>query len=142
MSVLTLYNGGSLGVHVVDMGVQEEEPALKSWDGGCRGDEEYVEELVKEEVVKVSRRQMALIYSLQLAEAYVRIHCDGTVHTWELTDFFFFMCTALSLPVYNHSCTCCCGIPSCAGASTRHTGPDWWRQSSPSDLLLVSSGEG
>lgn len=142
MSVLTLYNGGSLGIHVVDMGAEEEEEeeqALRSsWDGGYR---EYVEELVKEEdVAKVSRRQMALIYSLQLAEAYVmpRTHHDGTY--LELTDFV--MCAALSRPVYNHSCMCCCGIPSCVGASTRHTGPDRWRQSSPLDLLLDSSGEG
>jgi len=85
MSVLTLCNTQSLGVHVVE--VDAGEWALRSsWEGEydeCEDDDDDEEEEEEEkgrgrtmqsadgEGSGVSRKQLALIYSLQLAEAYV-----------------------------------------------------------------------
>jgi len=83
MSVSTLCNTRSLGVHVVEVG---EQALRSSWEGGYDECEEDDEEegrmmpLVDEEGSNVSRGQLALIYSLQLAEAYVSLSSPCLAH--------------------------------------------------------------
>jgi hypothetical protein len=74
MSVLTLCSTKQLGIHVVELDAGEQ--ALRSsWEAGY---EEYGEDRAAmlmaeeaEEGANVSKTQLVLIYSLQLAEAYV-----------------------------------------------------------------------
>ncbi|KAI5804941.1 major facilitator superfamily domain-containing protein [Geopyxis carbonaria] len=77
MSVLTLCNTGTLGIHVVELD-SETQASFVEEEGDQEGEEEgYGEKddqqmrMEVEETSQVSTRQLALIYSLQLAEAIV-----------------------------------------------------------------------
>lgn len=74
MSVLTLCSTRSLGIHVVEVDAAEQ--ALRSsWEAeyevGGGPDQADAVRAEMEEAGKVSRKQLVLVYSLQLAEAYV-----------------------------------------------------------------------
>lgn len=79
MSVLSLCNESTLGIHVTDMEMEDDDeeyrsPLLEKY--GMEVTEEEVEEdklmeKVDGEVSTKDRKQLWLIYSLHLAEAYV-----------------------------------------------------------------------
>ena len=71
MSVLTICNTRSLGIHVVELDAAEQ-AMRSSWEGEYEDFAEKEEEdvvAVEEVHTSVSSKQLALIYSLQLAEA-------------------------------------------------------------------------
>lgn len=87
MSVLLLCEENSLGIHVTDMDMEDEEfknPLFEKY--GVEVTEEEVEEKLLEkvdgEVSTKDRKQLWLIYSLHLAEAYV-----SRIFTFYLTIF-------------------------------------------------------
>lgn len=69
MDRVTLFSAGGMGIHVVEQQQHEEVDLMEEVEE--YGEFEEVEEKEDEEVAKVDRVQLALIYSLQLAEAYV-----------------------------------------------------------------------
>lgn len=79
MSILSLCNENSLGIHVTDMGMENDDEEYRSPLFGKYGmevTEEEVEEhkmleKVEGETSTKDRKQLWLIYSLHLAEAYV-----------------------------------------------------------------------
>lgn len=81
MSVLSLCSENSLGIHVTDMGMEDEDEGCKSplfekygveVTEEEEGEEEHkLLEKVEGETSTKNRKQLWLIYSLHLAEAYV-----------------------------------------------------------------------
>lgn len=73
MSLLSLCERRSLGIHVTDMDVEESQPPLLGEKNNFEVEEEELK-LEAEACSKVSRAQLSLIYSLHLAEAYVFLY--------------------------------------------------------------------
>ena len=72
MSIVTICNQRALGIHVVEVDAAEQ-AMRSSWEGeyAFEGAEELEGSREEVEELPVSRKQLTLIYSLQLAEAYV-----------------------------------------------------------------------
>lgn len=142
MSVLSLSEDQSLGIHIADMDMEDEadyrSPLFEKY-GAEIGEEEVLEEeedLLKKadgEVSSKDRKQLWLIYSLHLAEAYV--HLSPLSCSDILTDVW-----AVSLHrVFNRSYISFFVIASYVEASTLHTGLAWLRRFLPLVQLRVSS---
>lgn len=131
MSLLSLCENRSLGIHVADMDV--EEPSLLEKIGFEVEEENGEEEqkLENEAYSKVPRRQLMLIYSLHLAEAYAP---PSTFSASLPSDFY----VGSLHRVCNRSFTCCSVIASSAEALTPPTGLAWLRQCLRLVPLLVS----
>ena len=112
MSVLTLCATRSLGIHVVELDAAEQ--ALRSsWEADYQieGDDAEGVRAELDDAGRVSRKQLALVYSLQLAEAYVicfpRASARGVLTASH---------TVSSLRRCSLSCTCCSATANCAAA--------------------------
>lgn len=138
MSIVSLCNENSLGIHVTDMGMENEDEEYRSplfEKYGMEVTEEEVEEhklleKVDGETSTKDRKQLWLIYSLHLAEAYVfknSIYYASDVN----------IRIGLSRQACSPSYTCSCVIASFVGASTLPTGLALLRPYLPLDQSLV-----
>lgn len=138
MSIVSLCNENSLGIHVTDMGMEDEDEEYRSplfEKYGMEVTEEEVEEhklleKVDGETSTKDRKQLWLIYSLHLAEAYVFKNSTHYVSDVNIR-------IGLSRRACSPSYTCSCVIVSFVGASTLLTGLALLRPYSPLDQSLV-----